>query len=226
MKADRLQKTILVIRRALFSGIQTIASGKPRISAFSWPSRRTLVAAGLLLLVFALIAPGIPMTVYRRYPTISGFFSPPVDPVYLERGCIVHVVNQIMEGDYYLECPSTEHPLFYWNPIIALPGILTFSLGSRRFHIDPWTRRLSVLLEALVGFEGIVIAFGTLLGPWIFEAIPGLLGYPIGFFAVLHSMRRAGAGALAQISVASLILLVSGIVFFLMLIASIGMSEY
>jgi len=44
-----------------------------------------------------------------------------------------------------------------------LVGILTFSLGSS-LQIGRWTRRLSVLLEALAGFEGIFVAFWTLLG--------------------------------------------------------------
>jgi len=165
------------------------------------------------------------MKVYRRYPTISGAFGPPVDPVYIQRGCVVHVVDLVVEGDYYLECPIIEYPFVYWSPIIALVGILTFSLGSR-LQIGRWTRRLFVLLEGLAGFEGMLVAFLTLVGPWRFEAILGLLGYPIGLFAILHSMRRTGAGASLLAMTAMMILFISGAVFFLMLIASIGMSEY
>ena len=175
--------------------------------------------------MFAVAAPGIPIKVYRRYPTISGAFGPPVDPVYIERGCVVHVVSLVVEGDYYLECPIIDYPLLYWSPVIALVGILAFSLGSG-LQIGRWTRRLSLLLEGLAGLEGILVAFWTLLGPWRFEAIPGLLGYPIGLFAILHSMRRTGAGASQLAMTAMIILFISGAVFFLMLIASIGMSEY
>jgi len=205
--------------------LRTVASSKAGIRALRSSSRRVLVVAGLLLLMFAVAAPGIPIKVYRRYPTISGAFGPPVDPVYIERGCVVHVVSLVVEGDYYLECPIIDYPLLYWSPVIALVGILAFSLGSG-LQIGRWTRRLSLLLEGLAGLEGILVAFWTLLGPWRFEAIPGLLGYPIGLFAILHSMRRTGAGASQLAMTAMIILFISGAVFFLMLIASIGMSEY
>lgn len=198
---------------------------KARRRTYAWSYRRALLPLALLLLAFALIAPGIPVKTYRRYPTISGVFLPPVDPDYVERRCIVHVVSEIVEGDYYLECPSMDHPLFHWSPILALGGILTIS-RARSVQIGRWMRWLLTTVEGLAGLEGMAIAFATLLGPIMYEAIPGVLGYPIGFFAVLHSMRRSGAGSLALMSVASLILLVSGVMFFLMLIASIGMSEY
>lgn len=210
---------------ALPSGIRAIPSWRGRVGALPRSSRRILVAAGLLLLVFALVAPGIPVKAYRRYPTTSGVFSPPVDTQYVERACIVHVVSQVQQGDYYVECPWTEHALFYWSPIVALAGILMSSVAVAA-DIDRWTRRLSTVLEAAVGIEGMIIAFGTLLASYVLASIPGLLGYPIGFFAVLHSMRRMGARGSALVSAAVVILFVSGIVFFLMLVASIGMSEY
>jgi len=159
-------------------------------------------------LVFALVAPAIPVKAYRRYPTISGVFSHPVDAQYVERGCIIHTVSEVQQGDYYLECPWMEHALFYWSPILALAGILLSSLGARA-DTDRWTRRSSTVLEAVVGVEGMLIAFGTLLAPWMISSIPGLRGYPIGFFAVLHSMRR-GAGGSELLSAAAVILCVSG----------------
>ena len=183
-----------------------------------------MLLAGLLLLAFALLAPGIPVKAYRRYPTIGGFFQPPVGLDYVERGCIVHVVNQVQQGDYYVECPWTEHALFYWSPTLALAGILLSSLAEVA-DIGRRTRLWSAMLEAAVGIEAMIIAFVTLLAPWLPGSIPGLLGYPIGFFAVIHSMRRMGARGSALVSAAVVILFVSGIVFFFMLAWTMGASE-
>ena len=143
----------------------------------------------------------------------------------MERGCIVHVVNQVQQGDYYVECPWTEHALFYWSPTLALAGILLSSLAEVA-DIGQRTRLWSAMLEAAVGIEAMIIAFVTLLAPWLPGSIPGLLDYPIGFFAVLHSMRRRGAGGSALLSAAASMLLISGVVFFFMLAWSMTISEY
>lgn len=64
-------------------------------------------------------------------------------------------------------------------------------------------------VEALVGFEGILVAFGMFLGSWRFEAILGFLGYPIGLFAIIHSMHRMGTRPSLLAMTAIIILFVS-----------------
>ena len=54
----------------------------------------------------------------------------------------------------------------------------------------------------------------------------GLLGYPIGFLLILEGMRRSKASLADIASTAVMIILVSGIVFYFMLVASVGLSEY
>jgi len=71
-----------------------------------------------------------------------------------------------------------------------------------------------------------IAAFLSLLQRPEFETYVGLLGYPIGFLLILEGMRRSKASLADIASTAVMIILVSGIVFYFMLVASVGLSEY
>jgi len=70
------------------------------------------------------------------------------------------------------------------------------------------------------------VAFLSLFQRPEFETYVGLLGYPIGLLLILDGMRRSKASLAEIASAAVMIILVSGIVFYFMLVASVGVSEY
>jgi hypothetical protein len=135
-------------------------------------------------------------------------------------------VNQA--GDYYVQCPYTAHPLLSWSPIIALGGIVVSSSGMKWGSYTKASRLKALTwgLEFLVGIEGMYIAFISLSGQAVFESYVGLLGYPLGFFFVLDSLRRQRAGRAAMVIATITILIVSAIFLFFALMFAVMMSEY
>jgi hypothetical protein len=223
-----LEKMICAILTAVTLGIRTAASWKARIRAVPWSSRGILVVAGLLFLLVALVAPVVPVKAYYRLPSDGGVFEPPVDLDWVGRHeCIVHVVNQTIRGDYYLECPYTNHRLLFWSPVIALSGVLFVSVGIRTTRGKPLLPmpNFAAAVEVLTGAEAMIAAFFSLFMRPEFETYVGLLGYPIGFLLVLDGLRRRKASHGEIVSAAVIILLISG-VFFFALIGAMAMSEY
>jgi hypothetical protein len=131
------------------------------IRAVPWSSQRILIIAGLLLLLVALVAPGIPAKAYYRLPSDGGVFEPPVDLDWAGRHeCIVHVMNQMTRGDYYLECPYANHRLLFWSPIIALSGVLLLSVAIRGTQGKPLVvSRFDPTVQILAGVEGMIVTF-------------------------------------------------------------------
>jgi len=182
-----------------------------------------------LLLLVALVAPVVPVKAYYRLPSDGGVFEPPVDLDWAGRHeCIVHMVNQAISGDYYLECPYSNHRLLFWSPIIALSGVLLVSVGIRMTRGRPLVlvTKFAPAVEALTGVEAMIAAFFSLFMRPEFESFLGLLGYPIGFLLVLDGLRRSKASRGEIVSAAVMILLISGVFFFFALIVAMGMSEY
>ena len=70
------------------------------------------------------------------------------------------------------------------------------------------------------------MAFLSLFQRPEFETYVGLLGYPIGLLLILEGMRRSKVSLAEVAFTAVMIILVSGIVFYFMLVASVGVSEY
>lgn len=211
------------------STIPTVTSWRARIGAVPWSSGRILVVAGFLLLLVALVAPGIPAKAYYRLPSDSGVFEPPVDLDWAGRHeCIVHVVNQTIKGDHYLQCPYTNHRLLFWSPIIALSGVSLVSVGIRatRGKLLVLMPKFAAAVEVLTGAEAMIAAFFSLFMRPEFETYVGLLGYPIGFLLVLDGLRRSKVSLGGIVSAAVMILLISGVFFFFALIGAMAMSEY
>jgi hypothetical protein len=180
-------------------------------------------------MAFALLAPVVPAGAYYRLPSDGGVFEPPVDMDWAGRHeCIVHVVNQMTRGDYYLECPYTSHRLLFWSPIVALSGVVLLSVGIRTDQRKPlsFVPKFAPTVELLTGVEGMMVAFISLFQRPEFETFVGLLGYPIGLLLVLDGLRRSKVSLAGIVSIAVMILLISGVVFYFMLVASAGLSEY
>jgi hypothetical protein len=170
-----------------------------------------------------MVAPAIHTIAYQRIP-YSGYFRQPVID-YRGGVCNVHKVNQA--GDYYFLCPYTAYPLFPWSPLIALVGLLIGWIGVRGSSpmSVPFLGRFTWGLEILAGIEGIYISWVSLLGQAVFESYIGLLGYPLGFLFVLDGLRRPKAGRAVIALTAIAILVLSGILFFLVSIAAMMMSD-
>jgi len=71
-----------------------------------------------------------------------------------------------------------------------------------------------------------IVAFLSLFQRPEFETYVGLLGYPIGLLLILEGMRRSKVSLAEVAFTAVMIILVSGIVFYFMLVAGAGLSEY
>ena len=78
----------------------------------------------------------------------------------------------------------------------------------------------------MTGAEGMVVGFLSLLQRPEFETYVGLLGYPVGFLLVLDVMRRSKVSLAGIAFTAVMIIPVSAIVFYLIPVASVGLSEY
>lgn len=224
-----MEKAISTVQTAAALVIRIAASWKARIRALPWSSPHILVVAGLLLLLVALVAPVVPVKAYYRLRRDGGVFEPPVDLDWVGRHeCIVHVVDQVIEGDYYLQCPYTNHRLLFWSPIVALSGVLLFSAGIRvtRGKLFDRMSEFGPMVEALTGVEGMIVAFVSLFQRPEVETYVGLLGYPIGFLLVLDGLRRSKGSVAGIVSAAVMILLISAVIFFFALVAGMAISEY